>query len=178
MSDSILIVDDDEVFRTRLSRAFSARGLSVSEASSVDQAIEVAKEHQPYYAVIDLSMPEKSGLEFLPILKSVSPQTKSIMLTGFGSIVTTVEAMKLGAIDYLSKPADADTILSALGIKSVNSPPSSISTEVPDLKTVEWEHLQRVLHQHDGNITRAAKALGIHRRSLQRKLAKTNSPIE
>jgi two-component system response regulator RegA len=170
---SFLIIDDDEVFRQRLARAIESRGYKASHAPCGSEALEIARSKPPRYAVVDLCMPGESGLELIAPLKKISAITEVVVLTGFGSIVTAVEAMRLGARSYISKPADADTILEEFGIgEGGNIGVSSNEPSVPELKTVEWEHIQRVLHQCGGNVSRAAKLLGLHRRSLQRKLAK------
>ena len=175
MSDarSILVVDDDETFRTRLVRALTQRGFDASGAESLEEARERAEADSPEYAVIDLKMPGVSGLETLKALLAIDPTTRVVVLTGYGSIATAVEAIKLGARDYLTKPADVDQILKAL-TGSRDGTRESIPTvqDVPSLARVEWEHIQRVLSDSAGNITVAAKQLGIHRRSLQRKLGK------
>lgn len=171
----ILVVEDDEFFCQRLSEAFQARGFATEAATSIEHAIEVAKSNLPTHAVIDLRLGKQSGLVLLKALLSQSPEMQIVMLTGYGSISTALEAVQFGAKHYLTKPSDADSILQALGLGPNNSddaqePESSQS--LPSLAQVEWEHIQRVLTDEDGNITRAAKLLGIPRRSLQRKLAK------
>jgi two-component system response regulator RegA len=166
---SILLVDDDEVLRERLATAIRTRGYEVRTAGSSDQALrEVAKE-SPEMAVLDLKMPGGSGLELLKELRRADPHTRVLMLTGYGSIATAVEAVREGAVGYLPKPADADEILAALaGTHTAKAP----GLETPSLARAEWEHIQRVLTDCGGNISEAARRLGIHRRSLQRKLHK------
>ena len=167
---SVLVVDDDEVFRTRLGRAFADRGFEVRTAETAEIALELARQDSPEYAVVDLRMPGASGIELVRELNAIDPATVIVMLTGYGSIATAVEAIRAGAVHYLSKPADIDDILAALHGKA--APSASGDAEVPSLARVEWEHIQRVLTDCEGNISRAARLLGLHRRSLQRKLSK------
>lgn len=171
---SILVVDDDDVFASRLCRAFEDRGFEVARAHDYDSALALARADSPEHAVVDLRMPGPSGLELVMALKRLDPATKVVVLTGFGSIATALEAMRLGATHYLTKPADADQILEAFerDPHAADAPPSALSADVPSLARVEWEHIHRVLADCQGNISEAARKLGIHRRSLQRKLAK------
>jgi two-component system, response regulator RegA len=173
---SILIVDDDEVYRNRLARAFVDRGYDVRTAGDYDAAVAVATEDSPELAVVDLKMPGKSGLELVKALREIDPSTKTIVLTGYGSIATAIDAVRLGATYYLSKPADADDILGAFarGEAPPLDPPAADSPDyrAPSLARAEWEHINRVLSDAGGNISEAARRLGIHRRSLQRKLQK------
>jgi two-component system, response regulator RegA len=177
MSDSsrpsLLLVDDDEVFRTRMARAFVERGYEVASAHDFDSALALAKEESPELAVLDLKMPGKSGLELVKALLEIDPQTKIVVLTGYGSIATAIDAVRLGATYYLQKPADADEILAAFarGQAPPLDPPES-DYRAPSLARAEWEHINRVLSDCGGNISEAARRLGIHRRSLQRKLQK------
>jgi two-component system response regulator RegA len=166
---SVLVVDDDEVFRTRLAKAFRDRGFDVRSARDAAEAIRSARQDSPEFAVVDLRMPDASGLEVVRELHDIDPASVIVMLTGYGSIATALEAVRLGAVHYLSKPVDIDQILVAFEGKSA---PSTSSAGVPSLARVEWEHIQRVLTDCDGNISRAARLLGLHRRSLQRKLSK------
>jgi len=172
---SVLVVDDDAIFRSRLCRAFRDRGWEATEASDGQEAIRAAKEASPDLAVVDLRMPGISGLDVVRELHQLDDTTCIIMLTGFGSIATAVSATKLGAAHFLSKPADADQILAAYMRLSDGAVPATPET-VPSLARVEWEHIQRVLEDCEGNISQAAKLLGLHRRSLQRKLLKYPPP--
>jgi two-component system response regulator RegA len=165
-----LVVDDDETFRGRLGRALVERGYDVRCAGSYEEAIAAATLDSPQLAVVDLKMPGRSGLEVVRELKALDPTTSIVVLTGYGSIATAVEAMRLGAIHYLSKPADTDQILGAFGEAHLEI--TSEDIETPSLKRIEWEHIQRVLTDSSGNISEAARRLGIHRRSLQYKLRK------
>jgi two-component system response regulator RegA len=174
---SILLIDDDERFRSRMVRAFEERGYEAEQADGYDAAIAIAASESTEYAVVDLRMPGKSGLEVVRELHRIDPATKIVVLTGYGSIATALEAMRIGATHYLTKPADVDEVIAAFDrgdVAAAAEPPSAQSEtpETPSLARVEWEHIQRVLTDCGGNITRAAEKLGIHRRSLQRKLSK------
>lgn len=167
----LLIVDDDPVFSRVLARALTRRGYHVATASSADEALEVALSHQPTLATIDLKMEGRSGLTLIPELKAMLPELNMLVLTGYASISTAVEAIKLGATNYLPKPADADQVLAALHQSSPDA--ETPVTETPmSVNRLEWEHIQKVLGEHDGNVSATARALGMHRRTLQRKLAK------
>lgn len=170
---ALLLVDDNETFRDRLATALRGRGLDVSTASDAPEALEVVRNRRIDRAVIDLKMPGPSGLSLLRDLSAHDPSIRVVVLTGFGSIATAVEAMRSGAINFLSKPADADEILAAFSVDDV-SKADEIESEVeaPSLARAEWEHIQRVLADCGGNISETARRLGIHRRSLQRKLKK------
>ncbi len=170
---SILLVDDEDLFRNRLSKAFTRRGLTTYGAANYEEAITKIKDHNPQLAVIDLKMPGKTGLDVIKAAKKIAPELKMIVLTGYGSIATAIDAVKLGALAYIAKPADADDILAAFNKEpGVEIPLESETIVAPSLARAEWEHINRVLADCDGNISHAAKRLGIHRRSLQRKLLK------
>lgn len=170
---SILLVDDDEVYRSRLARAFVDRGYDVRTAGDYEAAVAAAEMESPEFAVVDLKMPGKSGLELVQALQAIDPHTKSVVLTGYGSIATAIDAVRLGATYYLSKPADADDILAAFARgESPPLAPAEAEYKAPSLARAEWEHINRVLSDCAGNISEAARRLGIHRRSLQRKLQK------
>ncbi len=174
---SLLIVDDNEIFRDRLARAFSDRGYEVRKAENYDQAIAHARDESPEWAVVDLRMPGKNGLEVVRDLLDIDEQTRIVVLTGYGSIATAIDAVKLGAINYLQKPADADDIIAAFS--RGEKPPmsgSEHSYQAPSLARAEWEHIQRVLADCDGNISETARRLDIHRRTLQRKLDRYPPP--
>jgi two-component system response regulator RegA len=168
----LLVVDDDEPFRSRLASALEARGLEVAEAASAKQAIGVARAFRPEQALIDLRMTDGSGLDLLAELKREIPALVAIVLTGYGSIATALEAVRRGAFDYLTKPVDADDVLRAFQAGSDDDARAT----VPSLHRVEWEHIQRVLADCQGNVSQAARLLGVHRRTLQRKLA-TRPPL-
>jgi two-component system, response regulator RegA len=170
---SILIVDDDEVFRNRLARAFVDRGFDVRTAGDYDTAVGQAQADSPELAVLDLKMPGRSGLELVKALREIDPATKMLVLTGYGSIATAIDAVRLGATYYLSKPADADDIVAAFARgEAPPLEPPDVEYKAPSLARAEWEHINRVLSDCGGNISEAARRLGIHRRSLQRKLQK------
>jgi two-component system, response regulator RegA len=172
---SILIVDDDETYRNRLARAFVDRGYDVRTAHDHDSALALATGDSPEFAVVDLKMPGKSGLELVKALHDVDPATRSVVLTGYGSIATAIDAVRLGAAYYLSKPADADDIVGAFAraeAPPLQPPAPDDEYRAPSLARAEWEHINRVLSDAGGNISEAARRLGIHRRSLQRKLQK------
>lgn len=169
---SILVVDDDERFRDRLVRAFADRGFDVRGAKDATEALALATEDSPEWAVVDLRMPGPSGLELLRDLLAIDPATRVVVLTGYGSIATAIEAVRRGAVDYLTKPADADQIIAALEGTTKRTDETVEVGEIPSLARVEWEHIQRALTDCNGNVTQAARALGLHRRSLQRKLSK------
>ena len=169
----ILVVDDDELFRERPARALRDRRYEVKTAGGFDEALSVCEGDSPEYAVIDLRMPGRSGMELVQELKRIDPSTKIVVLTGYGSIATAIEAIRIGATYYVHKPADADDVLAAFG--RGDSPPlepSSMEYRAPSLARAEWEHINRVLSDCGGNVSEAARRLGIHRRSLQRKLQK------
>ena len=171
---SILLVDDDDTFRERLARAFVQRGYDVRQAASPSEAKASANDESPELALVDLRMPGGSGLELVRDLVEIDPSTNVVVLTGYGSIATALDAMRLGATHYLSKPADVDEIIAAFARKE--QPPGAVPIAIPDvvpsLARIEWEHIQRVLSDCGGNVSQAARLLGVHRRSLQRKLGK------
>ncbi|PKM34885.1 MAG: two-component system response regulator [Gammaproteobacteria bacterium HGW-Gammaproteobacteria-10] len=167
----LLLVDDDETFCKVLQGALEKRSFEVLVANNVENGIKLAEQFEPEYAVIDLRIGHQSGLELVKKLMSLDDNTRIVMLTGFASIATAVEAIKLGAIHYLTKPANADEIVAALN-KNEGDASVSINENPLSVKRLEWEHLQKVLMQHDGNISAAARALNMHRRTLQRKLDK------
>lgn len=170
---SILLVDDDETLRERLARALRERGYDVRTAGNADQAMQKVREDSPELAVLDLKMPGRSGIDLLKEIRAHDPATEVLILTGYGSIATAVEATKLGAVGYVPKPVDADEILSAFSRMRGERPLAGAApVETPSLARAEWEHIQRVLSDCGGNISEAARRLGIHRRSLQRKLQK------
>jgi two-component system response regulator RegA len=169
---SILIVDDNAPFRERLARAFRERGFEVRTAANYDEALEQAREQPVSYSVVDLRMPGPSGLTLVRDLKQIYPEMQVLVLSGFGSITTAVDALHLGAVNFLPKPADADDILAAFGRGARALEPAETYFGTPSLARAEWEHIHRVLADCCGNVSEAARRLGIHRRSLQRKLRK------
>lgn len=178
----ILVVDDDQIFRTRLVRALNQRGYETHQASNVEEAIVLTRRVSPQRAIVDMRMPTTSGastntvgLDLISELARIDPDIDILVLTGYGSIATAVEAVRRGARDYLTKPVDTDQILAAF--ERDNDAGSEINETTPSLARVEWEHIQRILSDCGGNISQAARKLGIHRRSLQRKLGKL-PPLE
>ena len=168
---TLLLVDDDEVFRTVLARALTRRGFAVTTAADVFEAEARAAEQPPEYAVVDLKMPGDSGLVLIERLMALDPGTRIVMLTGYASIATAVEAIKLGATHYLAKPADADEIVAALH-KVEGDARMAVAESPLSVDRLEWEHIQKVLAEQQGNISATARALKMHRRTLQRKLGK------
>lgn len=168
----ILIADDDEAFRQALARAFLRRGLEPLQAGSADEALRAVAVANPEACVLDLRLGQDSGLRLLPALLRQRPGLQVVVLTGFASIATAVEAVKLGAVNYLPKPADADEILAALAGTVAVDPGAVHETPPMSVDRLEWEHIQKVLAEHDGNISETARSLGMHRRTLQRKLQK------
>lgn len=167
----ILLVDDDAVYLQRLARAFRDRGFDVTPVESAEEASALAASLKPDAAVIDLKLPGANGLACLRDLRMALPELRVLMLTGYGSIATAMEAVRQGAWDYLTKPADADQILAVL--QRDHAQTSDMADIAPSsLDRLEWEHIQRVLNDCEGNISQTAEMLGIHRRSLQRKLQK------
>jgi two-component system response regulator RegA len=174
---SLLIVEDDDRLRGRLSRALAERGFETREAGDLQSAVAAARADSPEYVLVDLRVPGGSGLDVVREVKSIDPGTTVVVLTGYGSIATAVEAVRLGAAEYLTKPADVDQIVAALTrTPAGGAGGGDVAEQVPSLARVEWEHINRVLADADGNISKAARLLGIHRRSLQRKLDRFPTP--
>jgi two-component system, response regulator RegA len=168
----ILIADDDDRFRERLSKALATRGYTVLSAPNHEVAMGLASSHAIDRAVVDLRMPGPGGLALLRDLLERQPAAEVVVLTGYGSIATAVEAMRLGARDYLTKPCHADRILLAFEADPERPREEPVEYEIPSLARLEWEHIERVLRECNGNISRTARVLGMHRRTLQHKLAK------
>lgn len=170
----VIVIDDDEVFRSRLCRAFVQRSWIAHGVTTGDETIDVARETSPDLAVIDLKLAGESGLEIVKRLREADSTVKIIMLTGYGSIANALNAIRSGADHYLGKPADVDQILAAYEslVQGEDSETPDGLPQVPSLARVEWEHIQRVLADCEGNISQTAKMLGLHRRTLQRKLEK------
>lgn len=178
-SPRMLVVDDDQIFRNRLVRALQTRGYEVHAAENAEEGLVLARRHRPERAVIDMRMPGKGGLELLDGLMEADPDVQVVILTGYGSIASAVEATKRGARDYLTKPVDTEQILQAFEREPEEPVAAAVANAetTPSLARVEWEHIQRILSDCGGNISQAARRLGIHRRSLQRKLQKL-PPLE
>lgn len=168
----ILVIDDDATFRDRLIAALRKRGFDTHGASDFIEAMHIAEELNPARAIVDLRMPGESGLTVLKHLIARDPDIEVVVLTGYGSIATTKEAIQLGARDYLTKPADTEQILMAFDGEARQPDDEGDYESVPSLARVEWEHIQRILADCNGNVSQAARLLRIHRRSLQRKLSK------
>ncbi|MCK6510497.1 response regulator [Myxococcota bacterium] len=170
---SVLVVDDHDIFRERLARALRDRGFEVRTAATLEAARAMVLEDSPEKVILDLRLPEGSGLQLLQEIHSFDPTVEVVVLTGYGSIATAVDAMRLGAVNYLSKPADADEILAAFA-RNHTPPldPPEPTYPTASLARAEWEHIHRVLSDCGGNVSKAARILGVHRRSLQRKLQK------
>ena len=169
-SRSLLVVDDDPPFRNRLARAMEKRGFDVVAVDSVAMGIEVAQESAPVFAVVDLRLGDGSGLDVVAALRDARPDSRIVVLTGYGNIATAVAAVKAGAVDYLPKPADADAVEAALLADGRPLPPPPENPMSAD--RVRWEHIQRVFEQCDRNVSETARRLKMHRRTLQRILNK------
>jgi len=168
----LLLVDDDEVYCSVLGDALKKRGYDVHTACDLATALQLARAHEPEYAVVDLRIGSESGLELVRQLAALDENTAIVMLTGYASVATAVEAIKLGAVHYLAKPANTSDVIAALQRSGAGDPSVPPAGQPLSVKRLEWEHLQKILMEHDGNISAAARALKMHRRTLQRKLAK------
>lgn len=173
----LLLVDDDITFAEVLSQALIKRGYEIRVAHSVDEAITCLTGFCPEYAIVDLKMPGDSGLQLVKQLHEINNKMKIVMLTGYASITTAVEAIKLGATQYLTKPADADDIVNAFNYSAGKADVPIPDERVP-LERLEWEYIQKILIECEGNISAAARKLGLHRRTLQRKLLKRPAGME
>jgi two-component system, response regulator RegA len=167
----LLLVDDDLPFCDVMRRALLRRGFRVTLAHGADEALACARAEPPAYAVIDLKMPGNSGLTLIPGLLALSARVRIVVLTGYASVATAVEAIKLGATYYLAKPVDADEVVAAFGRDGGDANTALVARPL-SVERLEWEHIQRVLKEYDGNISATARILNMHRRTLQRKLAK------
>ena len=167
---TLLIVDDDASFRTRLARAMEKRGFAVNVAESVAEGLELARGAPPAFGVVDLRLEDGNGLDVVEAIRELRPDSRVIVLTGYGAIATAVAAVKIGAVDYLSKPADADDVEKALLADGEDKPEPPENPMSAD--RVRWEHIQRVFELCDRNVSETARRLNMHRRTLQRILAK------
>ncbi len=167
---SLLIVEDDQPFRNRLARAMERRAFTVTTAATTEEALAAIEKSPPAYAVVDLRLEDEYGLDIVPILRERRPDARIVVLTGYGNITSAVAAIKAGAVDYLAKPADADDIEAALITVGQPKPPPPRRPMSAD--RVRWEHIQRVYELCDRNISETARRLNLHRRTLQRILAK------
>ena len=170
-NNSILIVDDDVTFAGVLAAALTSRGYNPSIAHNSKQTLAAIQDQSFSKIVLDLNIGNESGLSLLPAITQYCDSADVVILTGYSSIATAVEAMKLGAVNYLCKPADTDEILAAFH-NTKGNPEITTSEKPPSIDRIQWEHIQKVLHDHNGNISATARSLGMHRRTLQRKLKK------
>ncbi len=171
----LLVVDDDPAFNRVLVRALAQRGFDTYGATDSEGALELAHDHAPEFIVLDLNIGGASGLKLIRPLLAASPGARILVLTGYASIATAVDAVKLGAVQYLAKPAVVDAIIKALEVGE-GAAESAVPNVPMSVDRLEWEHIQRVLAAHDGNISATARALQMHRRTLQRKLARPPAP--
>jgi two-component system response regulator RegA len=169
------LVDDDALYLKTLKASLQRRGLTLYTAVSTAEAMLLAREQSLDFALVDLKLGNESGLELIEPLRAIAPSIRIILVTGYASVATAVEAIKRGAENYLLKPATVDMILRALGERRESLPAASHSTMTP-LSRLEWEHIHQALTETQGNVSAAARLLGMHRRSLQRKLAKRPGP--
>lgn len=179
MNETTLIIEDDDTFSATLQRALKRRGLAVETARTTATALELAQSIMPARVVLDLNLAGESGLGLIQRLLAINPGCRIVVLTGYASISTAVDAIKLGAVQYLTKPVDVDTLLRAFGhtLEGDQAAPAAATTaaisQTPmSVERMEWEHIQRVLRDHGENISATARALNMHRRTLQRKLLK------
>lgn len=175
----LLVVDDDARLRARLLQAILERGVDAAGASTVTEALALVREQSWSAAIVDLRLPDGSGIEVVKAIKQEHPEARIVMFTGYGSIPTAVESAHAGVVHYLTKPASVDELFAALGLvpTAADWPDNACdSFRVPSLARVEWEHIHRVLAECDGNVSQAARLLNMHRRSLQRRLQKP--PLE
>jgi len=170
--ERVLVIDDDETFNSVLTRALTRRGLDAAGATDGATALVMAQRQPPDRVVLDLSLAGQSGLALIDPLLAINPDCRIVVLTGYASIATAVDAIKLGAVQYLAKPVEVDSIIAAFDASVLPNADEPPSVEPLSVDRLEWEHIQRVLHEHDGNISATARALKMHRRTLQRKLAK------
>ncbi|MCK9469023.1 MAG: response regulator transcription factor [Porticoccaceae bacterium] len=171
MGDDYLIVDDDQLFAETLARSLVRRGHTARIALDGPRALALCRQQPPRRIILDLKLEHASGLQLIGDLRQAAAGTRIVVLTGYSSIPTTVEAIKLGAVDYLCKPASLSDIVGAFE-RDQGNPAIDLPASPHSVDRLEWEHIQRVLAEHDGNISATARALGMHRRTLQRKLQK------
>jgi two-component system, response regulator RegA len=167
----MLVVDDDATFSAVLSRALARRGFEVMTAESAEAAVRSAARRSPDFVVVDLKLPGASGLSVVSALKTKNPAARVVVLTGYASIATAVEAIKLGALYYLAKPVTADDIMAAFERRE-GDPNAAAPLQPLSVERLTWEHIQKVLSENEGNVSATARSLGMHRRTLQRKLSK------
>lgn len=177
MNQSFIVIDDDEVFNTTLCRSLKRKDKQAYSALNAKQALATVTKHKPHCAILDLSMGDENGIDLIQPMLTIHPELKIVVLTGYASLTTAVQAIKLGAWNYLAKPVDVGAIIKAFNQEGEKTGPADISSPI-SLKQLEWEHLQRVLAENEGNISMTARQLGMHRRTLQRKLKKKNIQSE
>jgi two-component system response regulator RegA len=170
--ERVLVIDDDETFNAVLTRALSRRGLDAEGATDGATALAMARRQPPDRAVLDLNLAGSSGLALIDPLLTINPDCRIVVLTGYASIATAVDAVKLGAVQYLAKPVEVDTIIAAFDSSALPNAEELPVVEPLSVDRLEWEHIQRILHENEGNVSATARALKMHRRTLQRKLAK------
>jgi two-component system response regulator RegA len=168
----MLIIDDDDTLLRVLSRAMSRRHFKVFTATTGEQAIALCKNEEPEYISLDLKLAEETGIQLIPKLKALNPNCKIVMLTAYASIATAVDAIKLGAHQYLCKPVDADQLLAGFDEPDLLSNSTEVQAQPTSVKRLEWERIQQALQNNEGNVSATARELGMHRRTLQRKLQK------
>jgi len=168
--NTLLIIDDDRVFLARLARAMETRGFEVEAAASVEDGLSSLRRRPPAFAVVDMRLDDGNGINVIAALQEVRPEARTVVLTGYGNIATAVTAVKLGAVDYLAKPADADDVYNALVASTTAKAPPPENPMSAD--RVRWEHIQRVYELCGRNVSETARRLNMHRRTLQRILAK------
>jgi two-component system response regulator RegA len=169
----VLVIDDDETFNTVLSRALGRRGYTVTSAVSAEDGLAAARVQAPDAVVLDLNLGSTSGLGLIPPLLELAPDCRIVVLTGYASIATAVEAIKAGAIQYFAKPVEVEAIVTCFEDESgIEEEGALLPSDPLSISRLEWEHIQRILLENDGNISATARALKMHRRTLQRKLAK------
>ncbi|GEQ99048.1 two-component system response regulator [Iodidimonas gelatinilytica] len=167
----LLVVDDDPPFRARLGRAMEGYGFQVQLAEGIEDALRLAHLHKPGYAVVDMRLEDGNGLDLVPQLRDVRPDMRVVILTGYGNIASAVSAVKTGVVDYLAKPADAEAVANALLAHEDSAPPPPPENPM-SADRVRWEHIQRVYELCGRNVSETARRLNMHRRTLQRILAK------
>ncbi len=172
MTAQTLIIDDDPSFNAILVRTMTRRGFPAQGALNVEAALSIARELRPQQIVLDLNLNGSSGLALIPELLAINPDCRIVVLTGYASIATAVDAVKLGAVQYLAKPVEIDAILAAFEDDDGPDFGLPVSEEPLSVDRMEWEHIQRILNENEGNISATARALKMHRRTLQRKLSK------
>ena len=168
----VLLIDDDEVFAAVLARALTRRGHAATAVHDAAAALAAAQHSPPAAVVLDLNLDGASGLPLIEPLLALAPGCRIVVLTGYASIATAVEAIKLGAVQYFAKPVEVDAIIDAFAVAPPPPTPSPTPPTPLSVDRLQWEHIQRVLQQHDGNVSATARALKMHRRTLQRRLAK------